>query len=523
MKEVVGVIDALTDARGRGRGVLTFVRCQSDAEVQHAREKFLQVPDFTWHELDASEVEDGKRMLERAKALTADEADAWLCYNLPSDKGDRARPWFFEEMVDTSHLVEVLGGPRIVVLVGIPQMQAFVRTCPELWRKKGAFVGWPVVAQAGGGGGQHAVHVSAQANPTAGPTPNVTLTAAQASHVVDAITTELGKATTPMEKAQLFQKLGLVLMGMNQIEQARVAATKAARAYKLEGQLTGLGQCYELLASLAEKRGNLDVARDWMSHAIETWHQVGVEERVAECHAKKGHLSYVMRDRETAAQQFQLAIEIDEALGNKSKVSAGLRRLGMMAEDEQKFKLAEKLYSDAADLLHKLLEENPDDLQSKVGLSRCFHHLGRMHERMHDYLEAFNQHRESLRLKEELGDKLGIATSYHHLGNTYFFTEEYDQARQCYTQALAIEDEVSDHQGRASTLQQLGEVSMAEDLWGDSLWYFLAAREIWKQIGSPLRHTVELQVQRVSENLDEHTIDQIRNDVIEKTKDYQVD
>lgn len=520
MKEVAGVIDALTDASGRGRGVLTFVRCQSDVEAKQAREQFLEVPDFAWHELDASEMEDGKRMLEHAKGLTADEGDAWICYNLPSDRGERARPWFFEEMRGTSNLVEVLGGPRIVVLVGIPQMQALVRTCPELWRNKGAFVAWPVVAQTGAEAGQHAVHVSAQANPAAGPMPNVTLTETQAAHVVEAITAELRKATRPMEKAQLFQKLGLVLMEMNQIEKARVAATKAARAYKMESDLTGLGQCYELLSSLAEKRGNLNVARDWMTHATETWHQVGLEERVAECHAKKGHLSYLMHDRETAAQQFQLAIEIDEALGHKAKVSAGLRRLGMMAEDEQKFELAEKLYSDAADLLHRLLEETPDNLQAKVGLSRCFHHLGRMHERMEDYLEAFNQHRASLRLKEELGDKLGIATSYHHLGNTYFFTEEYDQARQCYTQALAIEDEVGDHQGRANTLQQLGQVSMAEELWGDSLWYFLAAREIWKQNGSPLRHAVELQVQEVRANLDDDTIEQIHQDVMERTKDY---
>lgn len=507
MKHVDAILDVLVETRKRGRGAVTFIRVQSADSLSDALATLLRQREWKWHEIDAADCDDGHQLLERAKGLTVDPNDVWLVYNLPDSRGADGDPRFYQSMAKDLNLIEVVGGARIVFLVGVPQMQAISRLAPQLWQRKRAFSAWPEKEEVE----QRAVKVDVSAGPgQSGGTDLVEGGTGDA--LVAALTGQLKASTSKHEKSRLFQKLALVLAGLERVEAARTAATKAARGFKDEGDMRSLAQCYELLGSLAEKRGNVDVARDWIGFALDSWTAVGDELRTSECHAKHGHLSYVLGDREQAAQQFQLAIEIDEALDHKNKVSAGLRRLGLMAEEEQKYKLADKLYNDAADICR--------ELEDDIGLSRSLHSLGRLHERMGSYVEAFNFHRQSLELKEGLGDRLGMATSYHHLGNTYFFTREYEQAKACYGQALEIEDEVGDHQGRASTLQQLGEVSMAEYRWGDALWYFMAAHHLWRQLGSPQVHAVQVHIARASEMLDEATVAQVKADVKEKLSEY---
>lgn len=508
MEEVQTVCDALSQARERGRGALAFVRAQTDTSLDAARAAFLATAGWKWHEIDARDCETGHELLTRAKGLTVDEDDVWLAWGLPPGAGPNGHPDWYSSMEQDVRIIEILGGPRIVVFVGVPQMQAFVRIAPELWKRKRAFVAWPEPEETG---------PTVRVDPSGAPRPGseqVVQTLSDPEAVIAAFTQRLKTTEEVGARAELFHRLALVLGSQGRLEEARVSATKAARLFKDKNSVEGLAQCYELLSSLAERRGNIEVARDWIAFALECWQQVDNKTRASECHAKHGHLAYVLGDRELAAQQFQLALEIDEGLGNKAKVAAGLRRLGLMAEEEQKYKLAEKLFDDS----HEICEE----LEDEVGMSRSFHHKGRLYERTQDYVKAFEMHRQSLELKEKLGDRLGIATSYHHLGNTYFFTREYDQAKQCYQQALAIEDDVGDNQGRAATLQQLGEVAMAEYRWGDALWYFMAAHALFRQLGS-MAHTVALHIARAQEMLDEETVDQIRSDVRSKMAEYAVE
>ncbi len=512
VKEVDTIVAALSEARERGRGALTFVRCQSKEATDEALGKFLGTTGWNWHEIDAGDCVSGHQLLTRAKGLTVDEDDVWLATNLPPAQGPNGRPDYYQAMAEGSSLVDVLGGPRMVIFVGVPQMQAIVRNCQELWKRKRAFVAWPIpeVQEK-----PRAVHVQAGAAPQPGDAFANAAMQGDPAVVIQALTQQIQNVQSATEKGKLFHRLALVLGTQGRVEEARVSATKAAKIYKEASDPRGLAQCYEVLGSLAERRRNIEVARDWIGFALESWSQIEDKSRCSECRAKLGHLNYVLGDREQAAQHFQLAIELDESLGEKLKVAAGLRRLGLMAEEEQKFRIADKLYDDSL----QLCREEGDE----VGVSRSLHAKGRLYERSQDYGQAFEMHKESLAIKEQLNDRLGMATSYHHLGNTYLFSRDFAQARTCYQQALQIEDEVGDNQGRAATLQQLGEVSMAEYRWGDALWYFLAAHALFRQLGSPVAHTVALHVNRATEMLDEETVEQIKTDVREKMSAYQVD
>ena len=147
-----------------------------------------------------------------------------------------------------------------------------------------------------------------------------------------------------------------------------------------------------------------------------------------------------------------------------------------MAEEEQRYEVAERFYDDAASLV--------EEVGDRMGLSRCYHHKGRLKERMGDYAQAFDLHKQSLELKEALGDTAGMATSFHHLGNTYFFTKDMNRARECYEKALEIETMVNDHPGRAGTLQQLGAIEAALFQWSKAYAYYAAAERVWRKISA---------------------------------------
>lgn len=513
MKQVESVVEALLESKARGRGMVGFLRCQSSETLEAAIGALREATEWRWHLVDATEFEDAQQLLTRVAALSVDPEDVWLAHGMPDSRGPKGNPAFYEAAKDGMNAIAVVGGPKVLFLCGVPQLRSFDKLTPELWRRKRVFVAWPLPEPA-----PRDEPVAQEDRKPSVPRTQDQIFQHQPSdpnRVIQLITESLASAERPAEQARLYNRLALVLASQMRLEESRVAATKSARTYKEIGDVRGLGSCYELLASLAERRGNLDVARDWMQFALDTWLSIGDESRTSECHAKLGHLSYVMGDREVAAQQFQLAIEIDEAMENPAKVAAGLRRLGLMAEEEEKYKLAQKLYADAAALV--------EAAEDRVGLSRCYHALGRLHERMGVYGEAFEYHRKSLEIKEELGDRLGIATSYHHLANTYFFSREFDQARDLYLRALAIEDEVGDHQGRATTMQQLGETCMAQHRWGDALWYFMAAHYLWKLMGSPRQAVVMHHIVSTAEMLDAEVVDEIKADVQEKMSAYHVE
>ena len=154
----------------------------------------------------------------------------------------------------------------------------------------------------------------------------------------------------------------------------------------------------------------------------------------------------------------------------------------------------------------------------KPGLSRAFHHLGRLHERSGDYQEALKWHNKSRELKEGLNDRLGLATTYHHLGNCYFLMGTYDDAHEFYDRAVELEDEFKDFFGKASTLKQLGEVAMAQREWNEALRYFLNAFELWNVFGSPLKTSVVGHLGQLRSLVDEAELKLAETEAVEAAK-----
>jgi tetratricopeptide (TPR) repeat protein len=452
--------------------------------MAEAFELLVQNSDFKWNPYVASEASSCIGLLDQAvKTASNDVVSLWFQFSPKS--GADPDPDFYAGMDEQAHHFSTNGAVRVVALVELSTMQAMTRAIPAVWRSKSKFLAWP---EAKTSQSQRSAPQNEQ---------RTRRRPADGSHMLSTVEEKLSKENSPLELAGLHRKRSQLLADAGRLEEARKAATQAARIYRDNSALDHLAESYELLSSIAERSGALKAARDWMTFALESWELAGQDERIAECHAKKGHLHYLLGDKDTAAQHFQLAIARDEAKGRSAKVAAGLRRLGLMAEESGRFKIAVKLYTESMVIVERLGD--------RIGLSRAKHHLGRLAERTGNYVEAFEYHKQSLELKEVLNDTQGMASSYHHLGNTYYRSRDLRAAHQMYLQALDLENELNDHHGRANTLLQLALVQSERFDWESALIFSLCAHHAWRRLGMKQQvQAAEVRIQTAEQMVKPH-------------------
>ncbi len=499
LKALEPVLHSLLQARDFRRGVLAAVRCGTPEEVDAAVETLLSTDHGLAFEIVApgEGATSGEAALASAKSSCRSLNAVVIWRRLPKPRLTGEDPWY-ATLGKAVEELEKPGGARVLIVATMREIKGLVENAPKFWQRRRTLAAWPEPPRPQTAGPTPPVRPS-QASPDQPGA--VMMTADGATQDPDAIVAHLEEraaAAQGIERARGYLRIALVRNAQHRLDDARSNAMRAAKIFKDLTEARGLGQCYEVLGSVAERIGDIPEAQEWISQAVEAWHTLGEDVRKAECHAKLGHLAYVRGDRERAAEQFQLAIQIDEALGNLDKVAAGLRRLGLLAEEEQKWPLAEKLYRDALEIVAKKGDE--------PGLARCHHHLGRLYERMGDYDRALERHEEARQLKERLDDRVGLATTYHHLGNVHFFKRLWDDARYYYHKALYIESDLKDRQGLAATNQQLAEVAMNEFEWDQALAQFLLAQHLWKQLGSPIHVALNAPIKRAKDMVDKAVI-----------------
>ncbi|HIA03456.1 MAG TPA: tetratricopeptide repeat protein, partial [Myxococcales bacterium] len=358
MKQLDTLLQALASLSTNSRGGFCIVRCQNQATMRDAYAELTAQEEYTWHTLDVSELDSSAQTIETAIGLISGPNDVCIIHGLPADSGKTSEPEFYRVLETQRNGVATSGGPRLVILLNIPQLRAISRLAPKLFKEKNAYVAWPV--QDLGQSDNRAEGDEKNETQTFTGGSQTQVSREEAIKVIRRLKEQTQTMANTSERAQTILKIALIQSSQGMLEEARQTGSQAARIYKELSDMQGLAQCYEVMGSLAERRGNVKFAIEWMRHACEAWRGVGNEVRTAEVGAKLGHLCYVTGNHEDAAKYFQEAISIDEALGNEIKVSAGLRRLGMLALDQDQFPVAENLFRQSKDMC--------DHLDDRVGM-----------------------------------------------------------------------------------------------------------------------------------------------------------
>jgi tetratricopeptide (TPR) repeat protein len=318
---------------------------------------------------------------------------------------------------------------RAVFLVTARDVRMFGQLCPAFWEKRDRYAAWPVSTV-------DRVENESQAE-------RARMTARATMRMQQAARLPPGR-----DRALSMFKAARDAFHSAVPEEAESELFSVIEPLKQHGLHTEIGEAYEMLGVLTERRGDWRHAEDWYEQALEVHRAAGNTRGVASTSGQLGSLRFRQDDVDGALRYLNQALQYEEQNGDHRRLSDALRRVGMVREREGALRDASTLFQRALDEAGKVDDE--------PRMARCYHHIGRMKERMGLLDDAIALYTKSYHIKVAMGDDAGLGATLHQMGNTYFHKAEYDQAIACYRQALGREHRIGDVRGMSSTLVQLG-------------------------------------------------------------------
>ncbi|MGB8839658.1 MAG: tetratricopeptide repeat protein, partial [Aliidongia sp.] len=215
-----------------------------------------------------------------------------------------------------------------------------------------------------------------------------------------------------------------------------------------EQQQKLLAVAYNCLGRVAQDRGDLAAAKDWLRQSLATNEALGDRPGLANNYQEVGILAQRLGDLAAAADWYRRSLVIREALGDRPGLATSYNHLGWVAQDRGDLVAAEDWYRQSLTILAALGD--------RPGLARSYHHMGLVEQRRGDLVAAEDWYRQSLTILAALGDRPGLARSYHQLGIVAQLRGDLAAAADWYRQSLAIEESLGNRPCLALTYAQLG-------------------------------------------------------------------
>ncbi|MBI1761690.1 MAG: CHAT domain-containing protein [Acidobacteria bacterium] len=167
--------------------------------------------------------------------------------------------------------------------------------------------------------------------------------------------------------------------------------------------------------------------------------------------------------RRAASQQYETALALYRALGEREQEATMLYNLGYVARALGEMPQAQSFYQQAL-----ALQRGGADRGAEAA---TLSDLGEVHLSMGEMVSAKNYLDQALVLRKQVGDKNGEAITLNDLGVVARVAGEYEKAREYYEQVLPLRRELGDKLGEGVTLhnlatiyQVLGDLPKAQEL-----------------------------------------------------------
>jgi tetratricopeptide (TPR) repeat protein len=174
-----------------------------------------------------------------------------------------------------------------------------------------------------------------------------------------------------------------------------------------------------------------------------------------------------------AIKYYKESLEIDEKLGNEKDISNSLHQIGSLYHDIKK--------EDEAIIYHQRALEIREKIGDRLGVSYSLNQIGLVFHKKGDLPKALKYYKKSMRIKKELKDRRGMSNSLLNIGNIYLFRNKKNKALENYNDAARISEEIGDSVGKARCYFQIGQVYFNNELYMNSLSYFLESYKIFKR------------------------------------------
>ena len=170
----------------------------------------------------------------------------------------------------------------------------------------------------------------------------------------------------------------------------------------------------------------------------------------------------------TAAQRSaEKLLEYARDEGDAETESSACHQLGMIAQKQRDFQVAEKWYRKALEIDERQGNEH--------GAAITYGQLGNLALEQRDFQAAENWYRKSLGVQEKQGNEHGAAQTYHQLGMIAQERRDFQVAEEWYRKALSIFEQVRADPHAARTCAQMGVLNRKRQQYEESGQWFVRA------------------------------------------------
>jgi DNA-binding CsgD family transcriptional regulator len=201
-------------------------------------------------------------------------------------------------------------------------------------------------------------------------------------------------------------------------------------------------------------------------------------------HRQRGRAFDILGEFDAARRDYEVAIHLARANGDRAEEGAGQRALGQLWLGRD--------YATAGAYLHAA-RDTAEHVADRAVLAHCLNQVGNWHLNLDRPAEAFRCHDEALAIFEAAGDRPGIAESLDLLAMTRYLTGDVAGSARIYRRAIDLLRELDDRQTLSSSLANLAaaignfdnrEVAPAEGSEAECRRYLDEAVALAREIGS---------------------------------------
>ena len=210
-----------------------------------------------------------------------------------------------------------------------------------------------------------------------------------------------------------------------------------------------LGRVLEMAGQVGQALPFLQTARQRFVNLSEGGNS-SAERMVSACLVEMGDCYLHLGRYDTAAEQYQMGIEIAEKLGDLRQAAVGKGQLATIRIKQKNYPEALRLYAEAKSFFERNHEPR--------SVATAWHQIGRTHEEAENYPAAEKAYQEALgiRIREKL--KQDEAASLNQLGNLYNAIDRLEDAVRMYERATEIYVELKDARYEGVTRSNLANV-----------------------------------------------------------------
>jgi tetratricopeptide (TPR) repeat protein len=240
-----------------------------------------------------------------------------------------------------------------------------------------------------------------------------------------------------------------------QLLDAAIAAHPEPASQQQHGELA---QLHNLAGQTALAQHRLGDADTQYQAALSLYQAAGERYNQAATYYQLGRVAQEQRRFGEAEASYRQALDIFLELGERYKTADVYHVFGSLALEQRRFADAEANYRQALDIY---LESG-----DRHSAARTYHQLGRVAQEQRRFGEAEASYRQALDIKLEFGDRHSAALTYHNLGAVAQEQGRFTEAEASYRQALDIKLEFGDRHSAARTYHQLGMLAQEQQQFG---------------------------------------------------------